>query len=143
MPLVQALGLWGQRWTRRELAANEADLGLLLLWSLERSVDASAFGEGRTVVRLQLVDQPTGKQLWWYVNEHGQCEFCVHDPGFDVDLYLSCTLADIIFIVRGDRSLSACIGSGALRVNGSQQARRALRRWLNLGPLSKVRSPRG
>src|SRR5262245_6953981 len=30
IPIVTALGVWGQRWTRRELAAREVDLGLLL-----------------------------------------------------------------------------------------------------------------
>ncbi|EDZ45420.1 transcriptional regulator, HxlR family [Rhodobacterales bacterium Y4I] len=27
LPLVGALGIWGQRWTRRELAEGELDLG--------------------------------------------------------------------------------------------------------------------
>src|SRR5262245_32591587 len=29
-PIVAALGTWGQRWSRRELAKHEVDLGLLL-----------------------------------------------------------------------------------------------------------------
>ena len=36
IPLVEALGIWGQRWTRRQLREHEIDLGLLV-WSLESS----------------------------------------------------------------------------------------------------------
>ena len=29
-PIIEALGVWGQHWTRRELADNELDLGLFI-----------------------------------------------------------------------------------------------------------------
>src|SRR5690606_7615597 len=35
VPIVMSLGVWGQRWSRRELAEHEKDLGLLL-WALEK-----------------------------------------------------------------------------------------------------------
>ena len=57
IPVIDALGVWGQRWSRRELAEGEIDLGLLM-WALERQVDARAFGTGRTVVRLILSEVP-------------------------------------------------------------------------------------
>ena len=74
-PLVQGLAMWGQRWSRRQLEENEIDLGLLI-WSLERSVDPMAFGGKRTVVRLELTDQPANKGLWWFVNHPDGCELC-------------------------------------------------------------------
>ena len=67
IPVIEALGVWGQRWSRRQLAEGEIDLGLLI-WALERSVDATAFGAGRTVVQLELTDQPAGKHFWWFLN---------------------------------------------------------------------------
>ena len=36
-PLIHALGVWGQRWSRRELARHEVNLSLFL-WALELSV---------------------------------------------------------------------------------------------------------
>ncbi len=141
VPLVEALAVWGQRWTRRELAEDEIDLGLLV-WALERSVDASAFDTPRAVVRLELSDQPQAKRLWWFVNEGGACELCLEEPGFEVDLYLRATLVDVIYLVRGDLPLARALDSGRLDVSGQAGARRALRRWLNLGPLSKVHSQR-
>jgi DNA-binding HxlR family transcriptional regulator len=141
VPLVEALGVWGQRWSRRQLAEGEIDLGLLI-WGLERGVDPDAFGPGHSVVRLQLTDQPAAKSLWWFVNRNGRCELCLEDPGFEVDLYLACSLVTMIYIVRGDLGLSRAIDSGRLEVIGGAEARRALRAWLNLSPLAGIRSQR-
>jgi DNA-binding HxlR family transcriptional regulator len=141
VPLVEALGVWGQRWSRRQLAEGEIDLGLLI-WGLERGVDPNAFKVSRAVVRLQLTDQPAAKSLWWFVNQDGRCELCLDDRGFEVDLYLACSLATMIYIVRGDISLSRAIDSGKLEVIGQAKARRALGAWLNLSPLAAIRSQR-
>ncbi|WP_165354857.1 helix-turn-helix domain-containing protein [Tropicimonas sp. IMCC6043] len=141
IPLVEALGTWGQRWTRRELKEHEIDLGLLV-WSLESSTDPNAFGARPCLIRLELTDQTDTKRFWWFLNHKGRCELCVEDPGGDVNLYLSCTLPDAIYIVRGDITPSAAIESERLEVIGDEWARSAFSRWLNLGPLTKVASLR-
>ncbi len=139
IPLVVALGTWGQRWSRRQLVAGEVDLGLLV-WSLERSADATAFGKRQSLVQVEFTDQPKDKRLWWFINREGKCELCLEDPGFEVDLYLACSLADMIYIVRGDLPLPQALSSGRLEALGSTRARRALRAWLNLSPLTKIKS---
>jgi len=139
VPLIIGLGTWGQRWSRRQLAEGEIDLGLLI-WALERSVDAGAFGKPQSVVRIEFTDQPEGARLWWFINRDGACELCLEDPGFEVDLYLAATLADMIYIVRGDLPLTRALESGRLEAIGAARARKALRAWLNLGPLTKVKS---
>ena len=141
IPLVVALGTWGQRWSRRQLAEGEVDLGLLI-WGLESGVDSGAFAAPRTVVRLQLTDQLAAKSLWWFVNQDGRCELCLEDPGFEVDLYLACSLVTMIHIVRGDISLRRALDGGRLEVIGEATARRALGAWLNLSPLTGIRSQR-
>jgi DNA-binding HxlR family transcriptional regulator len=141
VPLVVGLGQWGQRWSRRQLVEGEVDLGLLI-WTLERNVRADAFKKQPAVVHLQFTDQPAGKDLWWFVNQDNVCELCLQDPGFDVTLYLACTLPDMIYIVRGDLPLATATESGRLEVIGSAVARKALRPWLNLGPLTEIGSMR-
>lgn len=139
VPLVEALGVWGQRWSRRELVEEEMDLGLLL-WAIERNARADAFGGNRSVVRLELTDQPASKQLWWFVNEKGVCQLCVHDPGFDVDIYLACSLRDIIYIIRGDVSLDTAISTDRLEAIGVRDTIQNLAGWFNFGPITKVMS---
>lgn len=140
-PVIEGLGIWGQRWARRELAAHELDLKLLL-WALERSVRPEAFGARRCVVKVTFADQPARMSEWWFVNDHGQLEMCKDDPGFDVDLYLETTLPTIIRVYRGDVTLAHAIERGGIQVTGLGWARRALSRWLLPGPLAAVKSMR-
>jgi hypothetical protein len=93
-------------------------------------------------MRLQLTDQPAAKSLWWFVNRDSRCELCLKDPGFEVDLYLACSLVTMIYIVRGDLRLGRAIESGRLEVIDAAKARRSLGAWLNLGPLAGIRSQR-
>ena len=140
-PVIEGLGLWGQRWARRELATHELNLKLLL-WGLERSVKPEAFGARRCVVKLTFRDQPERVSQWWFINKSGRLEMCKDDPRFDVDLYLATTLAAMIRVYRGDVSLARAIEQGAIEVTGLAWARRALPRWLQPGPLAQVKSMR-
>ena len=141
VPLVEGLAVWGQHWSRRQLAEGEIDLGLLL-WSIERSADTSVFAGKQTVISLLLTDQPDGKQQWWFVNRPEKCELCLEDPGFETDLYMTTTLPDMIYIIRGDLPLTRAISDGRLDVHGPTTVKRKLRPWLNLSPLTKVSSKR-
>ena len=141
VPAVALLSNWGQRWTRRELAGGEIDLGLLV-WALERGVRPDAFGAGRTVVQLVLTDQRPAKRRWWFVNENCKVQLCVKDPGFEVDLYVEASLPDMIYIWRGDLSVTRAEAEDRLKVHGVSFAQRTFRAWLNLGEWTRVRSQR-
>ena len=140
-PIVQALGVWGRRWSRRDLDKHEVDLGLLI-WSMERSVRGDALGPGRAVVQVEFTDQPAAQRRWWFLHEDGGTQLCFEDPGFDVDVYLSATLPDMIRIVRGDLTLGAALEQERLEVTCAGGLRRACPAWFNLSPLAGIRSQR-
>jgi DNA-binding MarR family transcriptional regulator len=137
VPLLAALGSWGQRWTRRDLAEGELDLGLLI-WGLEHGVNPQAFGPRQTVVELTFTDQPTHKAKVWFVNQTEGCELCLIYPGFDIDLYLSANLRNMTHIYRGDISIAEALRSGKLEAIGPRETIRNLKDWFNLGPLADV-----
>jgi len=141
-PLVAALGVWGQRWSRRELQKGEVDVGLLV-WALEKDADADAFGSRRTTLHLEFPDQPANKRRWWFVNEAGGCELCVQDPGFDVDLFVQVTVPDLIYVWRGDLAYDAAVDSGRLELHGAGRITRAFRKWLAIAPIAHIESQRG
>jgi len=141
VPVVMALGEWGQRWSRRELAEHEVDLGLLL-WAVERGARPDIFGAGRTVIEFQFPDQPDHKRRWWFLNEHGRIELCLEQPGGEVALHLRVSLPDMIRIWRGDLSLGRALEQGQLEAHGECAAVRALPRWLGVSPLADVASRR-
>ena len=141
VPLVEGLGMWGQRWSRRTLTDNEVDLGLLV-WAMERSVKGDALGAGRKVVQLEFTDQPASRRHWWFLHEDGGTQLCYEDPGFEIDVYLRASVRDMIRIVRGDMSLDAALAQERLDVAGPARHRRWLPGWFNLSPLAAVRSER-
>jgi len=138
-PIVFSLGVWGQKWSRRELAKDEMDLGLLL-WAIERGARPDAFGRERTVIELDLLDQIRKKRRWWFLNEAGHCELCLELPDSNIDLFLETTLRDMIYVWRGDLTLARALESGRLRAHGSIKAQRALAGWLSISPLAHVQS---
>ncbi|SES22411.1 DNA-binding transcriptional regulator, HxlR family [Tranquillimonas rosea] len=137
LPLVGALGIWGQRWTRREIQEGELDLGLLI-WGLEYSVDPTAFGSDRHVLRLDVSDQPEQKRLYWFVCEAGKLDLCVSDPGGSTDLFLEATLENFIRVYRGDVALETAVDDGRLTVDGAPKHIRRLRRWFNFDEMAKT-----
>jgi len=141
MPLVHALGVWGQRWSRRELSDHELDAGLLL-WAMERAARPDAFGVGRSVVQLTFRERPPRWRHYWFVGENGATQMCIKHPGFEVDLYLTTTLRDMIYIWRGDVPLDASLNDGRLEAIGEARARSALSRWLPRSKLADVKSER-
>jgi DNA-binding HxlR family transcriptional regulator len=146
IPLVQALGEWGQRWSRRQLADREMSL-TLLMWGLERRVSPVALGPGRRVVKLRFLDQREGARDWWFVNDGETAELCIDDPGYEVDLYLSTTVPDMIRVYRGDVPLSRAIARGRIEVHGTTSMQRSLPHWLGASPYAHIpprqaRSPR-
>ena len=140
-PIVEALGVWGQRWSRRDLAEHEVDLGLLV-WAMEKSVRPEAFESERVVVKVVFTDQPRNKRDWWFLNEGGACDQCVDDPGFDIDLHIAVSLCDMIYIWRGDLTLARALDAGRLEALGSARARKALPRWLGVASIAHVKSAR-
>ena len=141
VPIVRALGVWGQRWLRRELADHEIDASLLL-WAMERGARHDAFGARRGVVKLIFTDQPIRRRSYWFVVEKDATQLCVHDPGYDVNLYLTTTLPDMIYIWRGDLPLARAQDEGRLEAIGDGWARRAFPRWLARSRYADVKSQR-
>ncbi|MBL29329.1 MAG: transcriptional regulator [Rhodospirillaceae bacterium] len=141
LPLVDALGVWGQRWTRRQLKEDEVDFRLLI-WDMERTVKADAFGPGRTVVQLEFADLPAGKSLWWFINEQSAVQLCLEDPGYEVDLFLSITVRDMIYVWRGDLGVERALDEERLEAHGAPRFREALRSWFNLSRLAEIPSAR-
>lgn len=132
VPLVEGLASWGQRWSRRNLANSNTDLGFVLL-ELESNARPGAFGNTRTVVELEVMDQPMEKRWFWFLNDQGRCELWQTKPCPDVALYIASTLSDLICLWRGDLSLRCALESGRLVLHGQAEARHAVPRWLFKG----------
>lgn len=140
LPLVAALGAWGERWTRRDLVADEMDLGLLI-WGLEFTVDPDALGPGRRVLRLEFTDLPAHKRYAWFVCEEGSVELCVTDPGYDTDLFAAASLRDMIHLYRGDLVVRRALDEERLALDGPRALCQRFAAWLNKAPSAEPARP--
>ena len=67
---------------------------VLLMWDIRRKLQhmASLKVNRRSVIHFQYADAPQGHRVFWLIAiPDGDIDLCEIDPGFDVDLYVSCS----------------------------------------------------
>jgi len=140
-PIVEAMGVWGRRWTSGDLTDDELDPDLLM-WDVRRRLDASKAPRGRTVVRFHFPDQPEARQSYWLVVEgHGEVDLCWHDPGHPVDLVVEAELATMTGIWVGDYRFDEVLERREVKLRGPSELRRSFPRWLGLSLFAAVARP--
>lgn len=136
-PLVQAFGVWGQRWVHSELSLQHLDVQLLM-WDMRRSLDPDPLPKRRSVVQFQFAGLPVGQRSWWLlVDPDAGVDLCAIDPGFDVDLYVSTDLRTMTAIWMGLDTVRAALGSERMHLTGDRQLAAKMQTWLGLSPFAK------
>lgn len=140
-PIIEMLGVWGQRWVRSQLGPQDLDPGLLM-WDIRRNVDRTRFPVRRTVVEFRFTDGPKNKRRWWILSDQHEIDLCVTDPGFEVDLYVVTDVRTLTQIWMGDLVLDRALRSGRVELIGRAALRRKLRSWLGLSTFAGVKPAR-
>ena len=138
-PVVETLGVWGQRWVRSQLTPDELDPGLLM-WDIRRRVDPDRFPSRRIVVQFEFSDAAQSKRRWWLIGDRDGVDLCVTDPGFEADLYILTDVRSMTAVWMGDMSLKYALEAGRIELEGLPELRRSLRSWFQLSTLAGVPS---
>ena len=137
-PVIQSVGVWGQRWVETRSSLENLDVGLLM-WDMRRNIDPKPMPARRTVIQVIYSDLPAAQKNWWLIVQPGDgVDLCSVDPGFDVDLYLSTDLRTMTEIWMGYTSLAQAKGKRRLAVTGSRQLEASMNTWLTLSPFAKL-----
>jgi len=138
-PLVEAFGVWGQRWVESEVSLRNLDVQLLM-WDMRRGLDPTPMPDRRTVVQFVYPELARAKRCWWLIvaPETG-VELCSVDPGFDVDLYAGVDLRTMTAIWMGLDTVRAAVAGGRLTLTGDPHLVSAMQSWLGLSPYAKER----
>ena len=133
-PVVDAMGLWGQKWIEARLSLRNLDASLLM-WDMRRNLNPTPLPEGRSVIQFLYPELPLSKRSWWLVVEgDGAVDLCWSDPGFEVDLYVSTDLRTMTSIWMGlttvGRERDRIVLTGDQAIAGKMQA------WLGLSPFA-------
>lgn len=137
-PIVETVGIWGQRWVAAETTLRHLDADLLM-WDVRRRIDAAPMTGRRSTIQFILSDRPVKKRNYWMIVEDGQdVDLCTIDPGYDVDLYVSTDLRALTEIWLGYTSIANARRDGRLILTGRQQLASTFGTWFTLSPLAKV-----
>jgi DNA-binding HxlR family transcriptional regulator len=138
-PLVEAFGIWGQRWVETELSLQHLDVSLLM-WDMRRNLDPTPMPKRRSVIQFQYPQVPPAQRSWWLLIEPNTgVDLCSIDPGFDVDLYVSTDLRTMTAIWMGLDSVRDALSTERLMLTGDRQLATNMQAWLGLSPFAKER----
>lgn len=137
-PVVEAMGIWGQRWVESESSLQNLD-PQLLMWDMRRNIDPTPMPRLRSTIQVIFGELPEARRNWWLIVEPGQAvDLCSVDPGFDVDLYVSTDLRSLTEIWMGHTTVADVQDAGKLLLTGSRELEAAMQKWLGLSPFAKV-----
>ena len=138
-PLVEAFGIWGQRWVESELSLQHLDVSLLM-WDMRRGLNPDPMPKRRIVIQFRYPELPTAQRLWWLlVAPDTGADLCAVDPGFDVDLYVSTDLRTMTAIWMGLDNVRTAQASRRMMLTGDRQLASDMQAWLGLSPFARER----
>ena len=137
-PILQGMARWAQRHIDAEIALEERDADVLM-WNLRRRIVVDKLPKRRNVIRFNFPDAPPPTSTFWMITKPGEpVELCVHDAGFDVDLYIETEVPILTGIYLGRRSLERDTAEGLFFMSGDPRLSKTINRWLQLSMHSKV-----
>jgi DNA-binding HxlR family transcriptional regulator len=132
--VVEAMGVWGQRWVETRLSLKNLDPSLLM-WDMRRNLDPSPLPDRRVVIQFLYHELPVSKRHWWLVVEPScEVDLCWSDPGFDVDLYVSTDLRTMTAIWMGVTTVEK--ESTKVTLTGARDVAINMQTWLGLSPFA-------
>lgn len=135
-PLVEAFGVWGQRWVSSELSLQHLD-AQLLMWDMRRNLNLEPMPRRRSVIQFRYPEQPTTRRAWWLiVDPDASIDLCGVDPGFDVDLFVSTDLRTMTAIWMGHDTVRAATAAQRLMLTGDPALASDMQAWLGLSPFA-------
>lgn len=140
-PVVEAMGVWGQRWGRGDVRPDHLDASLLM-WDVHRCVVVDALPSERVVVHFHIRGSHDGKSRFWLVLDGEDVDLCLIDPGHEVDVHVACHARDLVRYWMGDAEIGDLLREGALTIEGPRALVRAFPSWFSRSEFATVEVPR-
>jgi len=135
-PVVEAIGMWGQKWVESQLSLKNLDPSLLM-WDMRRNLDPTPLPPRRSVIRFEYPELPASKRDWWLVVEPaGTVDLCWSDPGFEIDLWITTDLRTMTAIWMGLTTVTAV--AERIMFDGDREIAARMQGWLGLSPFAGV-----
>ena len=135
-PVIEAIGMWGQKWVEAEPSLENLDPELLM-WDMRRNLDTDPVPERQTVIEFVYPELPPAQRRWWLiVAPDRNVDLCNVDPGFDVDLYVHTDLRTMTEVWMGLTTVARAVDADRLAMVGDRALAASMQTWLGLSPFA-------
>ena len=141
-PIILGLGEWGMRLARGQMNDDELDVEMLV-YDLQRRIDASQLPGGRTVIKFLFRALPKFGHWWIVIEADGTRVLCVHNPRVPVDIELITDLRTMSHVWAGDVDIRMAKDMGRLQLKGDSNLMRTISSWLRPGTFAHIRPESG
>lgn len=138
--VIEAMGVWGQRWARGDMVAKPHDASLLI-WDMHRNIEFDALPSRRVVVHFHLLGSSDGNSHFWLVLDAPNVDLCLTDPGHDIDVQVAGNVATLVDYWMGRTDFRKAVRTGDLEVHGSRALVAALPSWFSRSNFAPVPMP--
>lgn len=130
--VIEAVGVWGQRWIEADLSLDNLDPALLM-WDMRRNLNTSPLPDSRSVINFIYSDLPDSQKNWWLIVEPtGSVDLCYIDPGFEVDQFVTTDLRSMTAIWLGLSTVRKAVAEDRVNLDGDQAISSHMQQWLGL-----------
>ncbi|MGH2945076.1 MAG: winged helix-turn-helix transcriptional regulator [Solirubrobacteraceae bacterium] len=138
-PLMEQMGVWGERWVRRPVRKEQADPASLMWW-MRGTINRDALPSGRTVIHFRFRGVADKRRYFWLLLP--ELDVCLTDPGFGVDITVRTDPKTLAGVWMGDIGLAAALRRHDIELEGAEHLVRSFPKWFGLNPFARVQRPR-
>jgi len=139
LPIVLALGQWGQRWVRTDYRPDELDPGLLL-WDVRRNLAPGGLGVPSATLQFVFPTLPLKRRFYWLVVDAHDVDLCLTDPGREIDVTIEADLRALTEVWMGDTRFTDALADGRITLRGPTRLTRRVPTWFGQHPqFAKIR----
>ena len=136
-PIVENMAVWGMRWRKRSIAAQDCDVGGFM-WDFHRTLNTEGLPDGETVILVKISDR-TDLNTWWVIANGDTVDLCPENPGHDVDVYITASFANLVALWLGDVGIRDATDTGAIFFDGHKHLINSAQDWISQSPFVGVR----
>jgi DNA-binding HxlR family transcriptional regulator len=138
-PLIEGIGIWGQRWVETKATLQNAD-PQLLMWDMRRNLNLSPMPTRRQTIQFVYPEAARPNGTWWLiVAPRAEVDLCSIDPSFEVDLCVFSDLKTMTAIWMGLETVGQAVRGRRMRFSGDEKLAATMQTWLGLSPFAKER----
>jgi DNA-binding HxlR family transcriptional regulator len=139
-PVIEALGVWGQRWAQHQPRPGEFDPEALM-WAIRRRLNLKALPGERAVLLFQFPDVRIALRRFWLLVEHGEVDLCLTSPGREPDLEVESSVPVMVQVYLGQVQPEVAVRRGAISLRGARELARTFPAWCARSPFAPHARP--